>query len=129
MLIVGAGVAGLALARALQRRGVTAEVVERMTQWQPSGAGLYLPGNAVRALHDLGIAPAAAGADPIRRQRLLDHRGRLLADIDLDRLRHGRLHGHSPGRAAQSSAQGDPGVNAEQLAEFCVVAVVEAGDA
>ena len=28
----------------------------------------------------------AARANPIRRQRLLDHRGRLLADIDVDRL-------------------------------------------
>ena len=50
MLIVGAGIAGLALARALHQRGITAEVVERATEWEPSGAGLYLPANAVRAL-------------------------------------------------------------------------------
>jgi 2-polyprenyl-6-methoxyphenol hydroxylase-like FAD-dependent oxidoreductase len=87
VLIVGAGVAGLALARALHRRGTTADVVERMTDWQPSGAGLYLPANAVRALSELGIGPAvAARAHPIRRQRMLDHRGRLLADVELDRI-------------------------------------------
>jgi 2-polyprenyl-6-methoxyphenol hydroxylase-like FAD-dependent oxidoreductase len=87
VLIVGAGVAGLALARALHRRGMSADVVERMTDWQPSGAGLYLPANAVRALSELGIGPAvAARANPIRRQRMLDHRGRLLADIELDRI-------------------------------------------
>jgi 2-polyprenyl-6-methoxyphenol hydroxylase-like FAD-dependent oxidoreductase len=41
----------------------------------------------VRALLDLGIGPAlAAHANPIRRQRMLDHRGRLLADIDLNRI-------------------------------------------
>ena len=87
MLIVGGGIAGLALARALLQRGITAEVVERVSEWEPSGAGLYLPGNAVRALRELGIGPALAQrANPIRRQRLLDHRGRLLADIDVDRL-------------------------------------------
>lgn len=62
MLIVGAGIAGLALARALRQRGITAEVVERVTEWEPSGAGLYLPANAVRASHELGIEPAAAAA-------------------------------------------------------------------
>jgi 2-polyprenyl-6-methoxyphenol hydroxylase-like FAD-dependent oxidoreductase len=87
VLIVGAGVAGLALARALRQRGITAEVVERAAEWEPRGAGLYLPANAVRALHELGIEPAAgAGANPIRRQRFLDHRGRPLADVDLDRI-------------------------------------------
>ncbi len=58
-----------------------------MTEWQPSGAGLYLPANAVRALGELGVGTElAAHANPIERQRLLDHRGRLLADIDLASL-------------------------------------------
>ena len=84
VLIVGAGVAGLAVARALRRRDFAAEVVERMPEWETSGAGLYLPGNSVRALDELGIwAELAAGANPIVRQRFLDHRGRLLADIDV----------------------------------------------
>lgn len=74
------------MARALHQRGLTAEVIERMAEWQPIGAGLYLPANAVRALGELGIAPASAHANPIARQRLFDHRGRLLADIDLDRI-------------------------------------------
>ncbi len=87
VLIVGAGIAGLALARALLQRGITAEVVERVSEWEASGAGLYLPGNAVRALRELGIGSAVAQrANPIKRQRLLDHRGRLLADIDVDML-------------------------------------------
>lgn len=84
VLIVGAGVAGLALARALHRRGITAEVVERASEWPTAGAGLYLPGNAVRALDELGVGPAvAARAHPIERQRLVDHRGRRLAEIDV----------------------------------------------
>jgi 2-polyprenyl-6-methoxyphenol hydroxylase-like FAD-dependent oxidoreductase len=90
VLIVGAGIAGLALARALLQRSITAEVVERVSEWKPSGSGLYLPANAVRALHELGVGAAiAARANPIGRQRLLDHRGRLLADIDVDRLWEG----------------------------------------
>jgi hypothetical protein len=64
--IVGAGVAGLALARALYQRGTTAELVERSTTWPQSGAGLYLPGNALRALRELGVesAVAALASDP-----------------------------------------------------------------
>lgn len=86
VLIVGAGIAGLALATAVRRPDVEVEVVER-TDLQPSGTGLYLPANAVRALRRLGIGPAvAARGNPIRRQRLLDHRGRVLADLDLARI-------------------------------------------
>jgi 2-polyprenyl-6-methoxyphenol hydroxylase-like FAD-dependent oxidoreductase len=90
VLVVGAGIAGLALARALGQRGLTAEVVERESAWQGRGAGLYLPGNAVRALAELGIGSAVrARANPIARQRILDHRGRLLAEIDVDRYWEG----------------------------------------
>lgn len=84
VLVVGAGVAGLALARALRRRELDALVVERATEWRPTGTGLYLPGNAVRALNDLGLGSAVADrAQPIARQRILDHRGRVLADVDV----------------------------------------------
>jgi 2-polyprenyl-6-methoxyphenol hydroxylase-like FAD-dependent oxidoreductase len=85
VLIVGGGIAGLALARALQERGIAGEIVERKYEWPSSGAGLYLPGNAVRALDVLGIgAEVAARGHPIERQRFLDHRGRLLAEIEVE---------------------------------------------
>jgi len=84
VLVVGAGVAGLALARALRLRDITAELVERLPEWETGGTGLYLPGNSVRALDELGIwTELAARASPIVRQRFRDHRGRLLADIDV----------------------------------------------
>jgi 2-polyprenyl-6-methoxyphenol hydroxylase-like FAD-dependent oxidoreductase len=87
VLIVGAGIAGLALARTLRQRDISFEVVERATEWEPTGAGLYLPGNAVRGLGELGVGPAvAARANPIGRQRFLDHHGRRLAEIDVDRF-------------------------------------------
>jgi FAD-dependent urate hydroxylase len=87
ILIVGAGLAGLALARALGQAGFAPQVIEREAGWEVAGTGMYLPANAVRALRALGLEPAmAARAAPISHQRLLDHRGRLLADIDLHRL-------------------------------------------
>ena len=81
ILVVGAGIAGLAAGRALTRAGHTVEVVERASGQDRGGAGIYLPGNAVRALRRVGLAEL--GARPIRAQRILDHRGRLLAEIDL----------------------------------------------
>jgi FAD-dependent urate hydroxylase len=87
ILIVGAGLAGLALARALRQAGLAPQVIEREAGWEVAGTGIYLPANGVRALRTLGLegAVAARGAQ-IPRQRLLDHRGHLLADIDLQRL-------------------------------------------
>jgi FAD-dependent urate hydroxylase len=87
ILVVGAGLAGLAVARALRRAGFDPEVIERAERWDGGGTGMYLPANGVRALRALGLeAAVAARAAPIPRQRLLDHRGRLLADIDLREL-------------------------------------------
>ena len=87
ILVVGAGIAGLGVARALRRRGIAADVVEREPAWTHAGAGIYLPGNAARALRALGLESAVAERGSlITHQRLCDHRGRLLADIDLAAL-------------------------------------------
>jgi len=84
ILIVGAGIAGLALGRALRLRGFQPEIVERAAAWGTGGTGIYLPANGVRALGALGLAEAvAARGTVIPRQQLSNHRGRLLADIDL----------------------------------------------
>jgi FAD-dependent urate hydroxylase len=83
ILVVGAGIAGLGAARALRQRGFAADVVERDPGWAHTGAGIYLPGNAIRALRALGLESAVAErAAPIPHQRLCDHRGNLLAEID-----------------------------------------------
>ena len=87
ILVVGGGLAGLALARALGRAGFASEVVEREAAWADAGTGMYLPANGVRALAALGLEDAvAARAARIPSQQLLDHNGRLLAEIDLDEL-------------------------------------------
>jgi FAD-dependent urate hydroxylase len=90
ILIVGAGLAGLALARALRQAGLAPQVIEREAGWGVAGTGMYLPANGVRALRTLGLERAvAARGTQIPRQRLLDHRGHLLADIDLHQLWEG----------------------------------------
>ena len=87
VLVIGAGIAGLAFARAARDRGMAVEVIDRAVAWDQPGAGLYLPANAVRALQRLGAGAALARrAQRIARQRVRDHRGRLLVDIDTQRL-------------------------------------------
>ncbi len=84
ILVVGAGIGGLGVARALAQRGIAVDVVEREPTWAQAGAGIYLPGNAVRALRSLGLESAVMErAAPIPRQLMCDHRGRLLTQIDL----------------------------------------------
>ncbi|WP_191971337.1 FAD-dependent monooxygenase [Streptomyces luteolifulvus] len=90
VLVVGAGIAGLASAIALGREGMHVDVIERSPESRTAGAGLFLPGNSVRALTALGLGKhlSALGA-PVPGQRLMDHRGRALADIDMADLWRG----------------------------------------
>jgi 2-polyprenyl-6-methoxyphenol hydroxylase-like FAD-dependent oxidoreductase len=84
VLVVGGGIAGLATSRALLRQGIECDLVERAAGWSHPGAGMYLPANSVRALGALGLQTALLErAYEITRQRFLDHRGRLLLDVDL----------------------------------------------
>jgi 2-polyprenyl-6-methoxyphenol hydroxylase-like FAD-dependent oxidoreductase len=87
VLVVGAGIAGLAAARTLHDWGADVEVVDRLPAPPREGTGIYLLGNAVRALRRLGCAEeVAAHAVQIRRQETSDHRGRPLFTVDTDAL-------------------------------------------
>jgi 2-polyprenyl-6-methoxyphenol hydroxylase-like FAD-dependent oxidoreductase len=87
VLIVGGGIAGMALTRALGPRGVVPTVVERSVQWPASGTGIYVPGNGARAADALGLGEVLAGTGMrVARQRFLDHRGRVLAEVDVTRF-------------------------------------------
>jgi 2-polyprenyl-6-methoxyphenol hydroxylase-like FAD-dependent oxidoreductase len=71
----------------LARTGVAVEVIEREPAWRDAGTGIYLPGNAARALRALGLeAQVASRAVEIARQRFYDHRGRLLFEVDVAEL-------------------------------------------
>lgn len=74
--MVGAGVGGLAVAAALRRRGVEAEVFEQATRLRQSGAGLSLYANAVAALRELRLEDVLDGiAEPVERVVFLSARG------------------------------------------------------
>ncbi len=62
ILVVGGGLAGLALAIGLGRRGLACEVVEREPIWAPVGAGIGLFSNAMRCLDHLGVGDAVRAA-------------------------------------------------------------------
>ena len=70
-LIVGGGPAGSAAAIALARAGVEAELVERTEGPHDTVCGGFLGWDALAALERLGLDPAALGARPIRRLRLI----------------------------------------------------------
>jgi 2-polyprenyl-6-methoxyphenol hydroxylase-like FAD-dependent oxidoreductase len=83
ILIVGGGIAGLAMARALELRGLSSEVVERDESWRVAGAGVFLPGNGIAALERLGLADQVRERGAVvTRRRLFDEHGRTFIDFD-----------------------------------------------
>lgn len=60
VVVAGAGIAGLATAIALARRGIAVEVFERAARLAEIGAGLQLSPNAVHALDRLGLRDAVS---------------------------------------------------------------------
>jgi len=85
VLVVGAGIAGLSVARRLGSAGAEISVVDRASHQPDAGTGIYLPGNATAALTALGLRDEVVSqAVHIRRQRFLDQRGRVLFSADLD---------------------------------------------
>jgi salicylate hydroxylase len=60
VLIVGAGIGGLACALALARRGFTSTIFERAPRLSEIGAGMQISPNASRILFELGLGEAVA---------------------------------------------------------------------
>ncbi|MFE6937541.1 FAD-dependent oxidoreductase [Streptomyces chartreusis] len=91
VLVVGAGIAGLATAVALECEGMFIDVIEPSSESRSGGAaGLFLPGNSVRALTALGVGKhlSESGA-PVPGRRLMNQRGSVPADIDMAELWRG----------------------------------------
>lgn len=88
-LVVGAGLAGPAVARGLVSLGIAVDLIEMRPETAELGAGLLLTGNALGALDALGVGDAvrAAGRD-VEEVRFAD-----AEDRDLFRLRVGSARG------------------------------------
>jgi len=85
VVVVGSGIAGLAMARALQGRDIPVTVLDRLAGPPDAGLAVNLPGNAVQALGALGLGEGLAGLGaPVRRREYRNARGRLLFAVDED---------------------------------------------
>ncbi|WP_052130080.1 FAD-dependent monooxygenase [Sphingomonas sp. 35-24ZXX] len=65
ILIAGAGIAGLAAALALARKGHEVQLIEQAAALEEVGAGLQLGPNAMRVLDALGVGGAVAAAGQV----------------------------------------------------------------
>jgi 2-polyprenyl-6-methoxyphenol hydroxylase-like FAD-dependent oxidoreductase len=62
ILVVGGGIGGLTTTVALRQAGFAVDVIEKNPAWDVYGVGIIQPGNALRALHRLGLAEQAVAA-------------------------------------------------------------------
>lgn len=82
ILVIGGGVAGLAVAIGLHSKGLKVEVVERNADWSVYHVGIIVQANFVRALHQLGIGEAAVKAGfGYRGVRFLTPDGNKIAEL------------------------------------------------
>ncbi|KAG8629641.1 hypothetical protein KVT40_003506 [Elsinoe batatas] len=74
IIIVGAGLGGLACAIACRRAGLEVVVLEKSPELSEVGAGIQITPNATKIMRHFGLVPAllAAGAEPLRVTRLID---------------------------------------------------------
>lgn len=84
VLVVGAGIAGLAAAQSLKRLGVPFHLIERAKALTPAGAGIALPANATAAMRYLGLGDALdATAHRVSKIHYLNEGGDLLSSGSL----------------------------------------------
>lgn len=89
--IIGAGVAGLASARALALRGAEVTVLEQAEAVREVGAGLQVSPNGLAVLHALGLdAALRATALPAQAISLRDYSGAPVVRLDLTSLPPGQ---------------------------------------
>ena len=82
--VIGAGIGGLAVARALARRGAVVSVLEQAPEISEVGAGLQISPNGFAVLRALGLSDALrAGSVQARAVSLCDYKGREVVRLDL----------------------------------------------
>ena len=85
--IVGAGIGGLSLAIAMQKKGFNVTVFENAQILKPIGAGLVLAGNAVKAFVEIGISEEVLRAGSIlKKLSIKDPDGRILTETDSEKI-------------------------------------------
>lgn len=103
--VVGAGIGGLALARALTVRGLQAEVYEASAEIKGAGGGLIVPPNSARILDRLGLGEVFRAGVPLRQMQILDAGGQVLYRRDQGEVRQAQGYGlHTVSRAALHQA-------------------------
>ncbi|WP_139806683.1 FAD-dependent oxidoreductase [Deinococcus hopiensis] len=80
--IIGAGIGGLALARALHLRGLRPRVFEANPHMVSLGGGLLIPPNSARILDHLGLSNVLQEGVALQDMQILDASGRLLYHRD-----------------------------------------------
>lgn len=87
ILIVGGGIAGLAVAKALQHQDHSIKLIEKQPKWQISGTGLYLPSNGVVALEKLGLGDTVRDKGFIINSRHIKNaKGETILDLNLEKI-------------------------------------------
>jgi 2-polyprenyl-6-methoxyphenol hydroxylase-like FAD-dependent oxidoreductase len=85
LLIVGGGIAGSALGRALQGKDLSFRIIERRRTPSEGGLAINLPGNAIQALSALGLREQIEKlGHPLRRREYRTARDKLLFEVDED---------------------------------------------
>jgi salicylate hydroxylase len=73
IVVIGAGIGGLAAALALLRRGIDVEVYEQAAELTEVGAGVQMSANGSRVLYALGLAEALAHVQVTPSRRVIRH--------------------------------------------------------
>jgi len=87
VVVIGAGIGGLAAALALRRIGIETLVIERAARIREVGAGLAIWSNAINALRELGLEDKVmSSASVIDRHLVHSSRGRFIARTEFSEL-------------------------------------------
>ncbi len=87
VLIQGAGIGGLTLGIALQRRGHSVRIVERAKELAEVGAGIWMAANPMQVFERLGFASKVSAAGwAVERLHLLDSRSGEIQTTDLSSI-------------------------------------------
>lgn len=87
VIIIGAGVGGLAAALALKNAGIEVRIFERVEALQEIGAGLTLWANAVKALRKLGLEGITRASYNLADGNIYSWRGERLSSIPAERVK------------------------------------------